>query len=218
MQRKARDRECKAADWQGNAKEGTGQGGNGYEVESPARGHAARCGIDEKLALAQASKASGNKRRAREESSCRSSSRRGRCKQAWHAAVAPLIEAHCEMLSLIALQDAALQPCLRPEASCQLLCWLRACDSGLGSESASPGRGVVRLLAAFQRRQGVPAAELLSISIAAAAAGVGVPVPGLAMDKTAAAVGSVIVFPWKPLCRLLSGNGSCIMEFSGFST
>ena len=81
-------------------------------------------------------KARGNKRRAREESSCRSSSRRGRCKQPLHAAVASLIEAHCEMLSLIALQDAALQPCLRPEASCQLLCWLRACDSGLSWESA----------------------------------------------------------------------------------
>ena len=181
MQRKARDRECKAADWQGNAKEGTGQGGNGYEVESPARGHAARCEIDEKLALAQASKARGNKRRAREESSCRSSSRRGRCKQAWHAAVAPLIEAHCEMLSLIALQDAALQPCLRPEASCQLLCWLRACDSGLGSESASPGRGVVRLLAAFQRRQGVPAAELLAAAVPVPCAwiGPGVLAPGV---------------------------------------
>ena len=84
----------------------------------------------------------------------------------------------CEM------QDAALQPCaLRPEASCQLLCWLRACDySGCGLEIASPGCGVVQLLAAFQRRQGVPAAELLSISIAAAAAGVAVPVPGLAPE------------------------------------
>ena len=127
MQRKARDRECKAADWQGNAKEGTGQGGNGYEVESPARGHAARCGIDEKLALAQASKARGNKRRAREESSCRSSSRRGRCKQPWHAAVA-LIKAHCEMLSLIArcrMPPCSPAPCgLKPAASCSAGCAL----------------------------------------------------------------------------------------------
>ena len=54
---------------QGKAREGKGKGGNGHEVESPARGHAARRVIDEKsriqkLGLAEASKARGNRRRA----------------------------------------------------------------------------------------------------------------------------------------------------------
>ena len=140
---------------QGKAKEGKGKGGNGHEVESPARGHAARRVIDEKsriqkLGLAEASKARGNRRRAREERAAAGTAAvgAGTSSPGMRQSLAPLIKAHCEVLSLIALPDAALRPAaLRPEASCQLPCWLRACDSGCGGESASPGGDFVQLLA-----------------------------------------------------------------------
>ena len=85
--RKGKARKSKGK--QGKAKEVKEKGGNNHEVESPARGHAARCGIDTEAGTGRGKQGEGKHEKSqRGESSCRNCSRRGRCKQPWHVAVA----------------------------------------------------------------------------------------------------------------------------------